>query len=55
METRYYKVLKIEGEYATLQEEETGDSLFIAMFFLPEGTDVGTRLKYELLEYQIID
>lgn len=54
METRYYKVTKIEGEYATLTDIDTGDEIFIALFLLPEGTDLGTKLKYELLEYEII-
>jgi hypothetical protein len=55
MEARYYKVTKIEGEYAYIVDEETGDEVFIALFLLPEGTDIGTRLKYELLEYEIIE
>ena len=55
MEARYYKVTKIEGEYATLTDIDTGDEIFIALFLLPEGTDLGTRLKYEMLEYEIID
>ncbi|MBQ3224087.1 MAG: hypothetical protein IJB42_00100 [Oscillospiraceae bacterium] len=54
METRYYKVTKIEGEYATLTDLDTGDEIFIALFLLPEGTDLGTKLKYEMLEYEII-
>lgn len=55
METRYYKVTKIEGEYATLIDINSSDEIFIALFLLPEGTDVGTKLKYEMLEYEIID
>ena len=55
MEARYYKVTKIEGEYATLTDVDTGDEIFIALFLLPEGTDLGTKLKYEMLEYEIID
>ncbi len=54
MEVRYYKVIKIEGEYATIKDEETGDEIFIALFLLPEGTDIGTRLKYEFLQYEIV-
>ena len=54
METRYYTVIKIEGEYATIKDNETGDEIFIALFLLPEGTDLGTSLKYEMLEYEII-
>ena len=55
MEARYYRVIKIEGEYATLTDIDTGDEIFIALFLLPEGTDLGTKLKYEMLEYEIID
>lgn len=55
MEARYYKVTKIEGEYATLTDINSGDEIFIALFLLPQGTDLGTRLKYEMLEYEIID
>ena len=55
MDTRYYRVTKIEGEYATLTDIDTGDEIFIALFLLPEGTDLSTKLKYEMLEYEIID
>lgn len=55
MEARYYKVTKIEGEYATIRDEESGDEIFIALFLLPEGVDIETRLKYEFLEYEIIE
>jgi len=51
MEPRDYKIIKIEGEYATLCDEKTGEELFIAMALWPLGVDVGTRLHYEMLEY----
>ena len=54
METRFYEVVKIEGEYAYIKDKETGEEIFIAMFLLPEGVDIGTKLKYEMLEYEII-
>ena len=54
MEARDYTVIKIEGEYATIKDVNTGDELFIAMALLPAGVDVGTRLHYEMLEYSII-
>lgn len=53
MEPRDYTVIKIEGEYATLKDDNTGDELFIAMALLPAGVDVGTKLHYEMLEYTI--
>ena len=55
MEARYYEVTKIEGEYAYIKERETGEEIFIALFLLPEGVDIGTKLKYEMLEYEVIE
>lgn len=53
MEPRDYTVIKIEGEYATLKDEN-GDELFIALALLPEGTDIKTKLHFENLEYRVI-
>lgn len=53
MEPKNYTVIKIEGEYATLQDENDGGELFIALALLPEGTDLGTKLHFEMLEYTI--
>ena len=55
MEERIYKVNKIEGEYAILIDEKTGDDLFIALALLPEGTDLGSRLLWKDFEYTIIE
>ena len=49
-----YAVIKIEGEYATLKNEE-GEELFIAMALLPLGVDIGTKLSYEFPEFTIIE
>ena len=49
METKYYVLSKIEGEYATLRDDKTKDELFIAMALLPMGVDIGSRLHYEML------
>ena len=54
METKYYEVTKIEGEYAYILEENTENEIFIAMALLPEGVDIGTKLKYEMFSYEII-
>ena len=53
METKHYVVLKIEGEYATLKDINSGDELFIAMALLPEETDIGVRLLWEDLAYSV--
>ncbi len=54
MEPKNYTLTKIEGEYATLTDEATGEELFIALALLPLGVDVGTRLHFEMMEYTII-
>lgn len=55
MEPHDYIVTKIEGEYATLKDSDSGDELFIALFLLPDGVDIGTKLHYEALTYEIVD
>ncbi len=54
MEPKDYTVIKIEGEYATLRDRVSGEDLFIAMALLPLGTDVGSLLRFEMLEYTLI-
>lgn len=54
MDPKNYTVTRIEGDYAYLKEEESGAEVFIAMALLPEGTDIGTRLRYEMFAYTII-
>ncbi len=57
METRYYEVARIDGDYAYLKRtDKIEDELFIvARALLPEEIDEGTKLKYEFLQYEIID
>ena len=55
METKFYIVTKIEGEYATITEEESREELFIAMALLPLGIDIGTRLRFENMEFSVED
>ena len=54
MEPKDYTVVKIEGEYAYLKDDTTGNELFIALYLLPEGTDIGTKLHYEMFEYTVL-
>lgn len=54
MDGKIYTVSRIDGEYAYILDSATGEELFIAMALLPLGTDIGTKLKYEELEFQII-
>ena len=57
MEAKDYTVTKIEGEYAYLKEigNESAEEIFIALFLLPMGIDVGTKLHYEMLEYTVVE
>lgn len=55
MEAKDYIVERIEGDYATLKNIADGCEIFIAMALLPFGIDVGTKLHYENLEYEIIE
>ena len=56
MTPKDYTVIKIEGEYAYLCDDanQSAEPLFIALALLPEGTDIGTRLHYEMFEYTVI-
>lgn len=54
MEARDYTVVRIEGEYAYLSDMQNGEEIFIALALLPLGTDIGSRLHYELMEYTLI-
>lgn len=56
MEPKNYTVIKIEGEYAYLREDEkdTENDVFIALALLPPGVDIGTRLHAEMFDYTII-
>lgn len=58
MTPKDYTVVKIEGEYAYLREignNNADDDIFIALYLLPMGTDVGTKLHCEMLQYTIIE
>lgn len=52
-----YKVISIEGEYATIKRIDLGcsDTLYIAMALLPYGIDIGTELLWENFEYKVIN
>ena len=55
METKYYIVDRIEGDYAWLRRTDSeAEPVFIARALLPEGIDEGTKLKQEFLQYEII-
>lgn len=57
METYYYVVDSIDGDYANLKRTDidTDDVKLVARALLPEGIDVGTKLKYEMFQYEIME
>ncbi len=55
MEPKDYIVKEIRGEYAILADTESGEELFIAMALLPMGVDVGIKLHYEMLTYEVME
>ena len=55
MEARDFVLARIEGDYAILKDEKSGEEMFIAMALLPLGADVGSRLHYENFSYELLD
>ena len=53
MEPKNYTLMRIEGEYAYLRDEERGEEVFVALALLPLGADVGSRLHYEMFSYTL--
>lgn len=56
LETCYYTVEHIDGDYAHLKrtDDESGELKLVARALLPEGINVGSQLKYEMLQYELI-
>ena len=56
METWYYEVVSIDGDYADLKRTdiETDDLKLVARALLPENIAVGTKLLYEYMQYTIL-
>ena len=56
METWYYEVVSIDGDYANLKrcDIESDDLKLEARALLPPEIMEGSRLKYELMQYEII-
>ena len=52
-----YYVLRIDGDYAYLKQiaDESVEEKCVARELLPASVDVGTKLSYEMMQYEIID
>lgn len=57
MNTFYYVVESIESDYANLRRTdiESDDLKLVARALLPSEIKEGTKLKYEFLQYTIIE
>jgi hypothetical protein len=57
METFYYEVVNIEGDYANLKRTdiESDDLKLVARALLPAEIVEGSKLKYELMQYTLQD
>ena len=57
METFYYIVESIESDYANLRRTdiESDDLKLVARALLPPEIMEGTRLKYEMMQYSIVE
>ena len=57
MKTFEYVVESLDGDYANLSrtDEESDELKLVARALLPPETGEGTRLKYELLQYRIME
>ena len=56
METWFYEVVSIEGDYANLRRTDipSDDLKLVARALLPPEIQEGSKLKYEFLQYELI-
>lgn len=57
MNTFYYEVMNIDGDYANLRrtDAESDELKLVARALLPVEIAEGTKLKYEWMQYEIIE
>jgi len=55
METWYYEVISIDGDYANLKRTdiESSDIKLVARALLPAEIFEGCQLKYEMMQYSM--
>lgn len=55
-ETCFYVVEMIDGDYAHLKklEDESAELKLVARALLPEAIMIGSKLKYEMLQYELV-
>lgn len=57
METWFYEVVSIDGDYAHLKRTdiESDDLKLVARALLPMEITEGSRLKYEMMQYKMME
>ena len=57
MGTWYYEVVSIDGDYANLRRPDipSEDLKLVARALLPAEIMEGSRLNYELMQYEIVE
>ncbi|MBE5884956.1 MAG: chorismate--pyruvate lyase [Lachnospiraceae bacterium] len=53
-ERKEYIVERLDGDYAYLKEESADDLKCVARALLPPAIREGSRLSYEMMEYELI-
>lgn len=56
METWYYEVVSIDGDYVNLKRTdiESDDLKLVARALLPPQIMEGSKLRYEMMQYEMI-
>ena len=56
METWFYEVVSIDGDYANLRrtDMESDDVKLVARELLPAEIVEGSKLKYEMMQYELV-
>ena len=57
MQTWYYEVVSIDGDYANLRRTDiqSDDMKLVAGALLPAEINVASKLKYEMFQYEVIE
>ena len=56
-QTMYFVVERIDGDYAYLRrtDEEQDEPKLVARALLPDAIREGSRIRYEMLQYELLD
>ncbi len=56
LETWYYEVVSVDGDYANLRraDMDSPELKLVARALLPAEVKEGTKLKYEMMQYEVI-